>query len=71
MAGYFSEDHIYLPAHLRLAHGVNYHILPFSRSDDGSAYAPCGLAFRTDRDRIEHIVQHGKECVALNLLMQT
>ena len=68
MEGYLSEEHAYLPAHLRLSHGVNYNIPLLG---NGSAYAPCGLAFRTDRDRIEHIVQHGKECVALNLLMQT
>ena len=66
-------DYVYpQAAHLRDEHGVKYGVTcpPPEAMRDCGFWAPCGKPCRTLEERDAHVMEHGVECILLNLLAQ-
>ena len=69
------EEAVYpLAYHLWNCHGVEFGATqPPDRAMEDSGcvfWAPCGRPCKTLEERDAHVLQHGRECILLNLLAQ-
>ena len=58
-----------LDVHLVCFHGVDYRKVSPGIDEHRIGYlSPCGKLFESDEECIEHVLQHGKECVLEHFL---